>query len=196
MPSPENKLIPDSSTAETALLVRSETEERTADEQTAVGPAGEGLDLRLERLRMQLDVMVRLRSLRVGDLLALAGGAVLETVHEHSQDLPVRCGGALLMWAEFARGAFMEEALKTRMPVGLPLWVARTAEWVRRLGTAPATAALLHLESRVSLGPKKSLVLVNCCGRRVLLAIAGDAITPVMEVASRRRRDAAKEREG
>jgi flagellar motor switch protein FliN/FliY len=26
---------------------------------------------------------------------------VVETVHEHTQDVPVRCGGALLMWSEF-----------------------------------------------------------------------------------------------
>ena len=101
MPDPENKLTPDSSTTETALLVRREADESATDEQAAVEPAGAGLDSRLEHLRMQLDVMVRVRSLRVGDLLALAQGTVLGTVHEHSQDLPVRCGGALLMWAEF-----------------------------------------------------------------------------------------------
>lgn len=89
----------------------------------------------------------------------------------------------------------MEEALHTRMPPGLPPWIARTLEWLGRLGTAPATASLLRLESRVSLGPKKSLVLVNCCGKRVLLAVAGEAITPVMDVAVRRRRDATKESE-
>ncbi len=88
----------------------------------------------------------------------------------------------------------MGEVLQTRMTPGVPPWVARTIEWLRRFRTAPATAAPLHLESRVSLGPKKSLVLVNCCGKRVLLAIAGDAITPVMEVAARRRPGAAKER--
>ncbi len=94
MPDPENKLTPDSSTTETALLVRG-----GADEPTVAEPPAE--DMRLEHLRLQLNVMVRVRSLRVGDLLALAEGTVLETLHEHSQDLPVRCGGALLMWAEF-----------------------------------------------------------------------------------------------
>jgi len=89
----------------------------------------------------------------------------------------------------------MEEVLHTGMATGLPFWVGRSIEWLRRLRTSPATPALLHLESRVSLGPRKSLVLVNCCGRQVLLAVAGDAITPVMEVTVRRRRGAAKERE-
>jgi flagellar motor switch protein FliN/FliY len=58
-------------------------------------------DLRLDRLPMQLDVMVKVRSFRVEELLALEQGSVVETVHEHSQDVPVRCGGALLAWAEF-----------------------------------------------------------------------------------------------
>jgi flagellar motor switch protein FliN/FliY len=58
-------------------------------------------DTRLDRLPMQLDVMVKVGSLRVQDLLALEKGMVVETIHEHSQDVPVHCGGALLMWAEF-----------------------------------------------------------------------------------------------
>lgn len=58
-------------------------------------------DTRLDRLPMQLDVMVKVQSFRVQDLLALERGTVLETVHEHTQDVPVRSGGALLVWAEF-----------------------------------------------------------------------------------------------
>lgn len=94
MPEPENKLTANTTAGETALLLRSQAEEEAA-------PAAAVRDTRLDRLRMQLDVMVKVRSLRVGDLLALARSAVVETVHEHSQDLPVRCAGALLMWAEF-----------------------------------------------------------------------------------------------
>jgi flagellar motor switch protein FliN/FliY len=56
---------------------------------------------RLNRLPMQLDVMVQVRSMRVRDLLSLEKGTVLETVHDHTQDVPVECGDALLMWAEF-----------------------------------------------------------------------------------------------
>jgi flagellar motor switch protein FliN/FliY len=50
---------------------------------------------------MRLDVMVKVPSFCVRDLLALERGTVLETLHEHTQDAPVRSGGALLAWAEF-----------------------------------------------------------------------------------------------
>lgn len=94
MPDPENKLSPGPATSETALLVRDEPEQEA-------GEPSSTHDTRLHNLRMQLDVLIKVRSLRVGDLLGLTVGAVLETVHEHSQDLPVRCGTVLLMWAEF-----------------------------------------------------------------------------------------------
>jgi flagellar motor switch protein FliN/FliY len=64
-------------------------------------PEGEDRHERLNQLAMQLDVMVRVQSMRVRDLLAMEKGTVVETIHEHSQDVPVRCGGALLVWAEF-----------------------------------------------------------------------------------------------
>jgi flagellar biogenesis protein FliO len=55
---------------------------------------------------------------------------------------------------------------------------ARVLGWLRRLARAQAATAdaPLRAEARLSLGAKKSLVLVNCCGRRVLLGLAGDAI--------------------
>jgi flagellar motor switch protein FliN/FliY len=59
------------------------------------------LDERLQRLNMQVDVVLRVHSFRVQDLLSMQKGTVVETVHEHTQDVPVRCGGALLMWSEF-----------------------------------------------------------------------------------------------
>jgi flagellar biogenesis protein FliO len=46
----------------------------------------------------------------------------------------------------------------------------------------------IRLEGRLSLGPKKSLVLVNCRGKSVLLALGSEGITPVMEVPAHRRR--------
>lgn len=55
----------------------------------------------LSRLGMRLDVLVKVPSFCVRDLLALETGSVLETEHEHTQDVPVRSGGALLAWAEF-----------------------------------------------------------------------------------------------
>ncbi len=64
-------------------------------------PFAEEFDTRLDRLPMRLDAMVKVHSFRVEDLLAMEAGTIVETVHEHTQDVPVRCGGALLVWAEF-----------------------------------------------------------------------------------------------
>ncbi|MGA8529613.1 MAG: FliM/FliN family flagellar motor C-terminal domain-containing protein [Acidobacteriaceae bacterium] len=64
----------------------------------AAEPVHEG---RLDRIGMRLDVMVKVPSFCVRDLLALERGTVVETGHEHTQDVPVRCGGAPLAWAEF-----------------------------------------------------------------------------------------------
>jgi len=77
-----------------AALMVAETSDEAALE-------GEDRHERLDRLAMQLDVMVRVQSMRVRDLLAMEKGTVVETIHEHSQDVPVRSGGALLVWAEF-----------------------------------------------------------------------------------------------
>lgn len=64
-------------------------------------PDGQDRDIRLERLPMQVDVLVKVRSFRVQDLLSMQKGTVVETLQEHTQDVPVRCGGALLLWSEF-----------------------------------------------------------------------------------------------
>jgi flagellar biogenesis protein FliO len=40
----------------------------------------------------------------------------------------------------------------------------------------------LRIEERLNLGPKKALLLVNCHGRRFLVATAGDTIAPLIEV--------------
>jgi flagellar motor switch protein FliN/FliY len=75
-----------------ALVVRSDgVEELPAEE----------FDTRLDRLPMRLDVMVKVHSFRVQDLLSMEKGTIVETVHEHTQDMPVSSGGALLVWAEF-----------------------------------------------------------------------------------------------
>lgn len=82
-----------------------------APETALAAPAGQALagarerepahDQLLGQLGMRLDVMVKVPAFCVRDLLALETGTVLETGHEHGQDMPVRCGGALLAWAEF-----------------------------------------------------------------------------------------------
>jgi len=93
MPETENQLTTKGTAAEAALV-------RTGALAGAEAEAG-ARDTRLDRLPMELHVMVRVERMRVEDLLALERGTVLATVHEHSQDVPVRCGGALLLWGEF-----------------------------------------------------------------------------------------------
>lgn len=88
----------------TALVVRGEGEEEAI--------ADPGRDTRLDRLPMQLDVMVRVRSLRVADLLSLTRGSVVETVHDHGQDVPLCCAGTLLVWGEFE---MVEQRLAVRI---------------------------------------------------------------------------------
>ena len=48
--------------------------------------------------------------------------------------------------------------------------------------TAHPPDRCLSIEERLVIGPKKTLMLVNCEGRRFLLAMAGDMITPMIEV--------------
>lgn len=93
MPEAENQLTTKSTAGEPAAALM-----RTAASDVA---EAEIRDTRLDRLPMALHVMVGVERMRVEDLLALERGTVLATVHEHSQDVPVRCGGALLMWGEF-----------------------------------------------------------------------------------------------
>ncbi len=61
-------------------------------------------------------------------------------------------------------------------------WAARPAAWLRGLTGTRSAAAPLRVEARLSLGAKKSLVLVNCRGRQVLLALSGDVVSPVLEL--------------
>jgi flagellar motor switch protein FliN len=106
MPDPENKLPTKTPAQASALLADGEAA-------TEAGvPEEEKRDTRLDLLPMQLDVMVKIRAFHVGDLLALARGSVLETIHDHTQDVPVRCGGVLLMWAEFE---LVEQKLAVRI---------------------------------------------------------------------------------
>jgi flagellar motor switch protein FliM len=87
----------------------------TRGEGSDEAPAVPERDTRLDRLPMQLDVMVKVRAFRVQDLLALEKGTVVETVHEHTQDVPLMCGGALLLWAEFEMAGQKLAARITRL---------------------------------------------------------------------------------
>jgi flagellar motor switch/type III secretory pathway protein FliN len=97
MPDSENHLAVQAPAGEAAnALVRTEPPEGAG-----AGRESEARDARLDRMPMELHVLVKLERMRVQDLLALDRDTVLTTVHEHSQDVPVRCGGTLLMWGEF-----------------------------------------------------------------------------------------------
>ena len=52
----------------------------------------------------------------------------------------------------------------------------------RLLRKREAPRRLLSIEEQIAVGPKKSLMLVNCAGRRFLFVTAGDSITPGVEV--------------
>jgi flagellar motor switch/type III secretory pathway protein FliN len=52
-------------------------------------------------LPLQLDVSVPIPEFRVLDLLSLTKGTVLESNWPPDEDVPVWCGGAQLLWAEF-----------------------------------------------------------------------------------------------
>lgn len=68
-------------------------------------------------------------------------------------------------------------------------WTMKLGLWLRKLMSLPTAGEMpIRLEGRLNLGPKKSLVLVNCRGKSVLLAIGSEVITPIMEVPAHRRR--------
>lgn len=52
-------------------------------------------------LSMQLDVTVPIPEFRIEDLLTLEKGTVVEARWPHTDSVPVWCGGAQLVWAEF-----------------------------------------------------------------------------------------------
>lgn len=85
----------------------------------------------------------------------------------------------------------MEQVLRgaiNRGPAG-DSWAGRVLGWLRRIARPVGAAdAPLHIVARLSLGPKKSLVLVSCCGRRLLLSLSGDTIAPLMEIPKTTRR--------
>jgi hypothetical protein len=55
---------------------------------------------------------------------------------------------------------------------------------LERLLPEAQTDRRLFVEEKLAIGPKKTLILVNCVGRHFLLATAADVITPIGEVLS------------
>jgi len=88
-----------------------------------------------------------------------------------------------------AMGVVLSPVFDGNTPMPRYSWTMRLGLWLRRLMSLPTAGEMpIRLEGRLSLGPKKSLVLVNCRGKTVLLALGAEAITPVMEVPARRRK--------
>lgn len=72
----------------------------------ATGPACSGATSLTENsplpaLPMQLDVTIPIPRFRVQDLLALEKDSILESRWPHTDDVPIWCGGARLVWSEF-----------------------------------------------------------------------------------------------
>ncbi len=92
-------------------------------------------------------------------------------------------------------GMVLNPVFEGSTPLPRYSWTMRMGLWLRRLMSLPTAGEMpIRLEGRLSLGPKKSLVLVNCRGKSVLLALGTESITPIMEVPAhrRRRRDSAQ----
>jgi hypothetical protein len=92
-------------------------------------------------------------------------------------------------------GMILNPVFEGSTPLPRYSWTMRMGLWLRRLMSLPTAGEMpIRLEGRLSLGPKKSLVLVNCRGKSVLLALGTESITPIMEVPPhrRRRRDSAQ----
>lgn len=64
----------------------------------------------LARVALELDVAVPIRGMRLGDLIALDRGQVIETQWHHEEDLPLAAGKVQLGWTEF-------EVVDTRLAV-------------------------------------------------------------------------------
>lgn len=60
------------------------------------------------------------------------------------------------------------------------LLVRLLAARLRRTGSHAESS--LSIEERVVIGPKKMVMVVNCGGRRFLLATAGEMIAPLIEI--------------
>lgn len=77
----------------------------------------------------------------------------------------------------------------------LAKYVRDAVRWLlKRVAPAVGSAErALAVEEKVAIGPKKSLVVVRCHDQRFLVATAGDAVGPIVEIAppkpTRRRRE-------
>lgn len=66
--------------------------------------------------------------------------------------------------------------------------IRKAGRWlVQRIAPAVGTAErVLAVEERISIGPKKALVLIRCHDQQFLVATAGDNVGPIMEIPSKK----------
>ncbi len=66
--------------------------------------------------------------------------------------------------------------------------IRKAGRWLfqRVSSSAGSAERVLAVEERVSIGPKKMLLLVRCRDQQFLVATAGDGVGPIVEVASRK----------
>ena len=83
--------------AETAVVKVESAHESASLAAKATAP----LSAAIQRLPVELDVMVPVRNFRVRNLLALDPGQVIESSWNHGEDVPLAAGDVSLAWAEF-----------------------------------------------------------------------------------------------
>jgi flagellar biogenesis protein FliO len=91
--------------------------------------------------------------------------------------------------------SFADELTLAVAPNKQPSWMQKLTRAVRQFLSAQMTSALktpeLRVEERLSIGPKKSLLVVYCRGERFLVASGAENIHAVLPLASSRSRRAA-----
>jgi len=105
------------------------------------------------------------------------GATVMEVIY---------CFIAFTGFASFFSKGYIKAAMELfsfvfMLFIGMKFLMAKSVEMPLRLG-AKAEAIESRIEERLHLGPKKSLLLVNCHGRRFLVATAGETIASLIEV--------------
>lgn len=94
--------------------------------------------------------------------------------------------------------SFADEMSVALAPNRQPSWMERLSRTVRQFLTAKMTSALktreLRVEERLSIGPKKTLLVVYCRGERFLVASSAENINAVLPLSSSTSRRGIKRR--
>jgi hypothetical protein len=73
-------------------------------------------------------------------------------------------------------------AYQAGWPIVQRLSALARAAFERLVRNVQSSGRLLAIEERISIGPKKTLMLVSCAGRRFLVATASETVGPLIEV--------------